>query len=87
MHLEALQRSRALHIVLSEINDFCSPSLLYTENNAAVVIVGFCSFDWFVTFGQYEIENAFSMTGFWGCILLMGRLREPVIYVLADFAR
>ena len=76
MHLEALQRSRALHIVLSEINDFCSPSLIYTENNAAVVIVEFCSFDWFVRFGQYEIENAFSMTGFWGCMLPMGRLRN-----------
>ena len=76
MHLEALQRSRALHIVLSEINVFCPTSSIYTENNAAVVIVEFCSFDWFVTFGQYEIENAFSMTGFWGCMLPMGRLRN-----------
>ena len=64
MHLEALQRSRALNIVLSEINVFCPTSSIYTENNAAVVNVEFCSFDWFVTFGQYEIENAFSMTGF-----------------------
>ena len=76
MHLEALQRSRALHIVLSEINVFCPTSSIYTENNAAVVIVEFCSFDWFVTFGQYAIENAFSMTGFWGCMLPMGRLRN-----------
>ena len=45
MHLEALQRSRALHIVLSEINVFCPTSSIYTENNAAVVIVEFCSFD------------------------------------------